>query len=165
MRVVFFAEAFLRVVFFAEAFLRAVFFDVAFLRVGFLFVVAFRRVVFAPAAATGLAWEKLPPLTVLHPLYRVKPGASILLEGLAAGLAKPLTVLAEQRFGRGQTLVLNVQNTLAWQMHQDMPLEDQTHETFWQQLLRWLVDGVPDYLVAGTEQETVEAGEAVRIVT
>ena len=29
-------------------------------------------------------------------------------------------------------------------MHQDMPLEDQTHETLWRQLLRWLVRSVPD---------------------
>ena len=96
----------------------------------------------AAGGASALSWEKLPPLTVLHPLYRAKPGASILLEGLAAGLAKPLTVLAEKRFGRGRTLVLNVQNTWTWQMHQDMPLDDQTHETLWRQLLR-IGDGGP----------------------
>ena len=33
-----------------------------------------------------------------------------------------------------------------WQMHADIPLEDQTHETFWRRLLRWLVDGVPERL-------------------
>ena len=114
-------------------------------------------------AATGLAWEKRPPLTVLHPLYRVKPGASILLEGLAADLAKPLTVLAEQRFGRGRTLVLNVQNTWAWQMHQDMPLEDQTHETLWRQLLRWLVRSAPDTVTIHTSSEHPSANESVEI--
>jgi hypothetical protein len=30
-----------------------------------------------------------------------------------------------------------------WQMHADVPLEDQTHETFWQQILRWLVSDTP----------------------
>jgi uncharacterized membrane protein len=114
-------------------------------------------------AAGALAWEKLPPLTVLHPLYRVKPGASILLEGLAAGLAKPLTVLAEQRFGRGRTLVLNVQNTWTWQMHQDMPLEDQTHETLWRQLLRWLVRSAPDTVTIHTSNEQPSADETVEI--
>ena len=29
-------------------------------------------------------------------------------------------------------------------MHATMPLEDMTHENYWRQLLRWLVDGVPD---------------------
>lgn len=51
-----------------------------------------------------------------------------------------------------------------WQMHADISLEDQTHETFWKQLLRWLVDGVPDYVSGRVESESVEAGEPVRIV-
>jgi hypothetical protein len=49
-------------------------------------------------------------------------------------------------------------------MHADIPLEDQTHENFWQQLLRWLVDGVPEYVSARPESEEVEVGEAVRII-
>ena len=113
--------------------------------------------------ADTTSWERLPPLTVLHPLYQVKPGASILLEGLAPDLAQPLTVLAEQRFGRGQALVLNVQNSWTWQMHQDIPLQDQTHETFWRQLLRWLVRSVPDAVTIRTSSEHPSPNESVEI--
>lgn len=116
----------------------------------------------APDSDT-LAWERLPPLTVLHRIQRTKPGASTLLEGRAPDLAEPLTVLAEQRFGRGRALVLNAQNTWTWQMHQDMPLKDQTHETLWRQLLRWLVRDVPDAVSVRADVEHPSPGEPVAI--
>jgi hypothetical protein len=73
-------------------------------------------------------------------------------------------VLAYHRFGRGKAAALPVQDSWMWQMHADIPLEDQTHETFWKQLLRWLVDGVPENVSGRVESESVEAGEPVRIV-
>jgi hypothetical protein len=48
-------------------------------------------------------------------------------------------------------------------MHADITLEDQTHETFWRQLLRWLTDGVPDQVGAQGEREVVEPGQTVRL--
>ncbi len=41
-----------------------------------------------------------------------------------------------------------------------MPLEDLTHENYWRQLLRWLVDGVPDVVDVRTLTERVEPGRA-----
>ena len=117
----------------------------------------------ASADQATLSWDELPQLTVLHPLYTTKPGASTLLEGLATDLAKPVTVLAEQRFGRGRALVLNAQNTWTWQMHQDMPPQDQTHETLWRQLLRWLVRSVPDRVTVRAAGEHVSPDEPVEI--
>jgi hypothetical protein len=73
-------------------------------------------------------------------------------------------VLAFQRYGRGTSIALTPQDTWLWQMHADVPLEDQSHEAFWQQVLRWLVDGVPDAVSVVTDQERVEPGEAVRVV-
>ncbi len=113
--------------------------------------------------ADAPSWERLPPLTVLHPLYQVKPGALTLLEGLARELAEPVIVLAEQRFGRGRALVLNVQDSWTWQMHQDIPPEDQTHETLWRQLLRWLVRSVPDAVTILTSSEHPSPNESVEI--
>ncbi len=109
------------------------------------------------------SWKGLPPLKVLHPLFRTKPGADTLLEGAAPTLARPLPVLAEQRFGRGQALVLNVQNTWTWQMHQDVPLEDQTHEMLWRQLLRWLVRAASDRVTLRTSNEHPSPGEAIEV--
>ena len=48
-------------------------------------------------------------------------------------------------------------------MHADVPLEDQTHETFWRQLLRWLADGVPHQVQAQSEREVVEPGQPVNL--
>jgi hypothetical protein len=48
-------------------------------------------------------------------------------------------------------------------MHADVSLEDQTHEAFWKQMLRWLADGVPDPVVAAAAVEEVEPGEAVEL--
>jgi len=99
----------------------------------------------------------------MNHIRQVKPGATTLLTG--EGEAGERVVLAYQRYGRGKSVALPVVDSWLWQFHADVPLEDQTHETFWQQLLRWLVDGVPDYVDARTEQEVVEAGESVRILT
>src|SRR5690606_10545606 len=40
----------------------------------------------------------------------------------------------------------------------EVPLEDLSHESFWQQMLRWLVDGVPDAVAATLDRERVEPG-------
>ena len=47
-------------------------------------------------------------------------------------------------------------------MHASIPLEDQTHEQFWRQLMRWMVDGVPD-VVDLRMTDRVEPGEPVQI--
>jgi hypothetical protein len=48
-------------------------------------------------------------------------------------------------------------------MHASIPLEDMTHENFWRQMMRWLVDGVPSTVEPRTLTERVEPGEAVTI--
>jgi uncharacterized membrane protein len=109
-------------------------------------------------------WDSLPPLTVVNPLTRTRPGATTLLTGSVVGGGAAQIVLAFQRYGRGTSIALTPQDTWLWQMHADVPLEDQSHEAFWQQMLRWLVDGVPDAVAVATDQERVEPGEMVRVV-
>ena len=70
-------------------------------------------------------------------------------------------VLAYQRYGRGKALAFPVQDSWHWQMDVKMSLEDQTHENYWRQLLRWLVDGVPDAVDVHTLTDRVEPGEPV----
>ena len=53
-------------------------------------------------------------------------------------------MLAFQRYGRGKAFAFLPQDSWMWQMHATIPVEDMTHENYWRQLLRWLVDGVPD---------------------
>jgi hypothetical protein len=109
-------------------------------------------------------WERLPAVTTLNTITSVKPGATTLLTGRpTAGPAAEQVVLAWQRFGSGKAFALPIQDSWLWQMHADVPLEDATHERFWQQLLRGLVDGVQDPIGIGLDRERADPGEPVRI--
>ncbi len=108
-------------------------------------------------------WLELPPVSTVNRLHEVKPGASTLLGGKADALDDPLVVLAYQRYGRGRAIALPIQDSWIWQMHADVPLDDQMHETFWRQLLRWLVSYVPDRVVATASRDLVGPGEPVMI--
>jgi hypothetical protein len=90
----------------------------------------------AEPAASGATWQSLPPLSTFNRVRRLKPGATALLAGSGTGVPNGQVVLAFQRYGRGLSLALPVQDTWIWRMHADIPLDDQTHEIFWRQLLR-----------------------------
>jgi hypothetical protein len=114
--------------------------------------------------ASAALWEKLPTLTSVNPLplSSAKPGATVILTGTDERRRDQI-VLASQRYGRGKAIVFPVQDSWLWQMHADIPVEDMTHENYWRQLLRWLVDGVPDHVEAHTTTERVEAGDTVTL--
>jgi hypothetical protein len=117
----------------------------------------------APTEAASTArWNDLPILTSVNELRAVKPGATVLLSG-ADERRRDQVVLASQRYGRGKTVAFPVQDSWLWQMHATMTVEDQTHENYWRQLLRWLVDSVPDPLTLHTSTERVEPGEQVTV--
>ena len=105
-------------------------------------------------------WDSLPPLTSVNRLGALKPGATALLTGKVAG-GGDVPVLAVQRFGRGTAAVFGVQDTWLWQMHAQVPLEDQTHESLWRQLLRWSLDEVPDRVELSASPTRVAPGEPV----
>ncbi len=96
------------------------------------------------AANTAGRWDSLPPLTSVNTLGRPRPGATVLLSGRPTHGGRDVPALAFQRYGRGVAAVLGVQDTWLWQMHAAVALEDQTHETLWRQVLRWLMESVPD---------------------
>lgn len=104
-------------------------------------------------------WGTLPPVTIVNPITEVKPGATTLLT-----TPEGLVVLAFQRYGAGKSMAFPVQDSWMWQMHADVPVEDMTHETFWRRLIRWLVDGVPDQVVASLPQDQVEPDQVVTVL-
>ncbi len=108
-------------------------------------------------------WDSLPPLTSVNRLGGLKPGATVLLEGRAPQGGQAVPVLAQQRFGRGRALMLGVQDTWLWQMHADLDVLDQTHETLWRQLLRLLVEEVPDRVELAMSPEHPVPGQRVTI--
>lgn len=111
--------------------------------------------------ASAARWDSLPALSLLNPIRDAKPGASVLLTGRGPG--GPYVVLATQRYGRGRAVTLTPQDSWVWQMHADIPLEDQTHEVFWRQLLRYLVSEVPQPLSVRLSADRVEPGQPVTV--
>ena len=108
-------------------------------------------------------WKSLPAISSLNPISETKPGATTLLTG--TGGADERIVLAFQRYGAGKTLALPIQDSWMWQMHADIEPDDMTHELFWRRLLRWLVDGVPDQVVASVRRDRIEPGEPIELLT
>ena len=119
------------------------------------------------AEQSAARWDSLPPVTTTNVVTGLKPGATELLEGTVVqggdGADTDRVVMAFQRYGKGRSIVLTVQDTWLWQMDHTVPLEDQSHETFWRQLLRWMVADTPDPVEAAPARESVEAGEPVTL--
>jgi hypothetical protein len=114
--------------------------------------------------AAQAKWKVLPPVYAVNaaPAGGLKPGATMLLSGTDR-TGKEQVVLAYQRYGRGKTLALPVQDTWLWRMHATMAVEDMTHQNFWQRLSRWLVDGVPERVMVNAAPGRVQRGEPVTL--
>jgi len=108
-------------------------------------------------------WPELPELSTVNPISEVKPGASTILAGTADGLGR-LVVMASQRYGRGLSVAFTVQDSWLWQMHADIAADDLTHETFWRQLLRWLVNAAPDRVTASVDRDRVGPRDSVEVI-
>ena len=96
-------------------------------------------------------------MTAVNAPLPTKPGATVLLNGTDE--RPSARRCCRQRYGRGKSIALTAQDTWLWQMHASIPLEDQTHEHYWRQLLRWLVDGVPDVVDVRTTSDRIEPGD------
>ncbi len=116
----------------------------------------------ATEAESAARWATLPQVTSLNETGAVKPGATVLLNGTDQR-GRAHVVLASHRYGRGRSIAFLLQDSWQWQMHASMPVEDLTHENYWRQLLRWLVDGVPGPVEVGSTTDRVEPGEAMNI--
>jgi len=109
------------------------------------------------------SWNDLPPISVSEALTAVKPGASILLEARRAdGGAQTVPLLVQQRYGRGQTLALTASDTWRWRMRMDS--KNNAHETFWRQMLRYLVSTTPLQTEVGAQQDIYALEDTVRVV-
>jgi uncharacterized membrane protein len=112
--------------------------------------------------ASAERWKTMPPLSTVNMIDALKPGATALLSG-TDDRRRERVVLAYERYGRGKSVAFPVQDSWMWQMHSTIRLEDQTHENFWRQLLRWLVDGVPDAVETRPVTDRVEPGQPVAL--
>jgi uncharacterized membrane protein len=117
-------------------------------------------------SASAEKWNFLGQLetkvTTLNSADAYKPGATVLLTGTDE-TRRERPVLTFQRYGRGKAFVLTIQDSWLWQMLQPIAVDDLSHEYFWRQLLRALVDGVPDAVEPRSLTDRVEPGEAITL--
>jgi hypothetical protein len=103
-------------------------------------------------------WKKLPYLANYQDTGTPKPGALVLAE-MQAGTRGSLPLLVTQNYGRGRSAVFATSGSWRWQMQQ--PLEDLTHEMFWQQMLRWLVTGTTGPVISALPDSTFSDAQRV----
>ena len=116
-----------------------------------------------PTGSSG-GWESMALLQDWNLSAGIKPGATVLArvaspDSKGAGFDPPL--LAFQRFGRGHAISFMSGSSWRWQMLQDAG--DTRHQTFWRQLLRWLVSLTRDQVEVQTERQSYSRHESVKI--
>src|SRR5258705_7742066 len=108
-------------------------------------------------------WNELPPISVSEVLTGVKPGASVLLEARkTGGSSQAVPLLIQQRYGCGQTLALTASDTWRWRMRMDS--KSNAHETFWRQMLRYLLCTSPLQTEINAEQDVYVMDDTVRVI-
>ena len=111
--------------------------------------------------ATRLRWDSLPPLTLVNQVGALRTGATLLLSGRTENGKSDVPVLAWQRYGRGMSAVFSAQDSWLWRMDTSIPVDDRTHQTFWRQMVRWLVDDAPEPFELTPTPARVAPGEPV----
>jgi uncharacterized membrane protein len=103
-------------------------------------------------------WKKLPYIMNFQNPGQPKPGAVVLADAIpTAGGGGHIPLLTVQNFGRGRVALFATGGSWRWQMLQ--PVADKSHEMFYTQLLRWLVNDTPRH-VTGSTPRTLLADES-----
>ncbi len=106
-----------------------------------------------------MLWESMPDLRSYNALGRPKPGATVLAVHPLSQPDRPKVIMAQQRYGRGRTMVLATSTTWRWQMR--LPSDDMRHEKFWRQIARWLALSAPSPVEVTLDKDTFRPGEPV----
>ena len=109
-------------------------------------------------------WKTMPPVSSVNRIGRARPGATVLLTGAPTkGGGDREIVLAYQRYGRGKAIVFPIQDSWVWQMDPSIAVEDMTFESYWRQLLRWLVSDVPSRVMVTAAGDQAAPGDPVEL--
>jgi uncharacterized membrane protein len=107
-------------------------------------------------------WRQLPELQGTYVTGRIKPGAEVLIEHpLLQYQNQALPLLASQRYGSGRSMSLTTASTWRWQMM--LPAADQSHETLWRQIMRWLAVSAPERITIEFDREFYNVGDEVNV--
>lgn len=113
-------------------------------------------------SANRSAWQQLPELQGVFVTGRVKPGATVLIEHPQLNYQnQALPIITSQRYGSGRSISVATASTWRWQMM--MPSADQSHETLWRQLLRWLAVSAPERISIQFDREFYNVGDEVSV--
>lgn len=105
-------------------------------------------------------WKKLPYLMNFQDVGQPKPGAVVLVDAVPTSVGR-LPLLTIQNYGRGRTAVFSTAGSWRWQMLQ--PVADKSHEMFYSQLLRWLVNDTPRRLMVSTPRQMLNDESLVKL--
>jgi uncharacterized membrane protein len=83
-------------------------------------------------------WAQLPSLASVAQVGGARPGAQVLAVALTAG-GNPQPLIAAQRYGQGRSMVFAGEASWRWRMMR--PATDNSYETIWRQLARWITAG------------------------
>lgn len=113
-------------------------------------------------AQSAKIWDELPPISVPEALTSIKPGATVILEARhISEKNRTLPLLIEQRYGRGRTLAFTTDDSWRWRM--EVPSQNNYHETFWRQLLRYLVSTTPGQFEVSSERDVYVPGDTISL--
>lgn len=104
-------------------------------------------------------WLGMPELKGYNPLGAAKPGASVLGIHPLSQPDREKIIIAEQRYGRGRSMVIANSTIWLWQMK--LEAADVRHETFWRQVVRWLALSAPEPVAVHQQKENYSPGEQV----
>lgn len=108
------------------------------------------------------SWEQMPAITLPEVLTETKPGATVILEARSAdGSGRSAPLLIEERYGRGRTLALMASDTWRWRMMLDS--KNKSFETFWRNLMRYMVESVRRQVDVDLDRTAYVTGEPARI--
>lgn len=110
-----------------------------------------------------ILWNQMPTLQGIDVTGRVKPGALVLaLHPKLKYQNTPLPVIATERYGRGRTMAITTASTWRWQML--LPLENDSHERLWRQILRWLTTASPGRVEMKLKNQAYHVGDPIEIL-
>lgn len=113
----------------------------------------------ASAGESRERWAQLPPLGAVASVGGPRPGAQVLVVAPGGG-GSPQPLIAAQRYGQGRSLVFAGEASWRWRM--ERPATDQSYETIWRQLARWITAGSASTVAIAPMTPTVP-GVAERI--
>ncbi|HEY7546962.1 MAG TPA: hypothetical protein VID27_18870, partial [Blastocatellia bacterium] len=110
------------------------------------------------------AWEQMPAITLPETPSGIKPGATVVLEARSVNdKNRTVPLLVEERYGRGRTLALMASDTWRWRMM--LEFKNKSFETFWKNLLRYLVESTRRKVEVSTARTFYGRSEQINLRT